>query len=340
MEPRTRCKIILNPTAGKGRAGERAGEIEALLTAHGIAHEVVLTKAVWHAAELARDAGREGYGIVVAAGGDGTVNEVVNGLMLAAERGERPPALAAFSVGRGNDFAYGADLPSDLAGCVDVLAGGQERPLDVGRVVGGYFPEGRYFANGLGAGFDTIVGLEAAKMRHVHGAMAYVLGAVKTFIEYPEAPEVAIVLDGDEAGAIRQRSHMISVMNGKRLGGTFFMAPRARNHDGLLDLCMTAGLTRRQMVSLVSRYVKGSQAGHPLIRTGKAARLSIRAPQGGLVVHADGETVCTDGDALEISCLPSRLRILYSPDLAAAFDKRDAAQDAQSGGQAGRGAGA
>ncbi|MBL8966396.1 MAG: acylglycerol kinase family protein, partial [Spirochaetaceae bacterium] len=98
---RLRYKIILNPTAGKGKAGERTAEIRTRLAASGLDFDIAETKGVWHAAELARDAGREGYGAVVAAGGDGTVNEVVNGLMLARGRGEEPPAMGVLSVGRG-----------------------------------------------------------------------------------------------------------------------------------------------------------------------------------------------------------------------------------------------
>lgn len=315
-----RFKIILNPVAGKGKAGERAPEIEALLRAQGIDHEVFQTKAVWHAAELAQRAGKEGFDVVVAAGGDGTVNEVINGLVMAAVAGEKVPTLGVLSVGRGNDFSYGADIPADLAACIAVLGAGASRPLDVGRVVGGFFPQGRYFGNGLGAGFDTMVGLEAAKMRHVHGSAAYIFGAIKTFIKFPSAPEVVVTLDGQDGKAIRQQTTMLSIMNGKRLGGTFFMAPRARNHDGLLNLCMTTGLSRGQVVSLVARYVKGSQEGHPSITTGKAAHYRIEAPAGGLVVHADGETICTDGSLLDITCLPGRLSILHDPGLCARIE--------------------
>lgn len=314
-----RYKVILNPVAGKGRAGTRAGEIEALLEARGIDHQVFLTKAVWHAAELARDARSEGFDVVVAAGGDGTVNEVVNGLMLSSARGEVPPAMGVLSVGRGNDFSYGADIPPDLEACVDVLAAGTERVMDVGRITGGYYPEGRFFANGIGVGFDTIVGLEAAKMKHVHGFMGYVFGALKTFVIYPKAPHVMVSLDGGKGGIIDQKSHQISIMNGRRMGGTFFMAPRARNWDGLLDLCMATELKRGAMISLMACYTKGTQAGHPGITTGTAARYSIEAPEGGLVVHADGETICVDGRSLEVECLPAALRLVYSTELAARF---------------------
>jgi YegS/Rv2252/BmrU family lipid kinase len=303
--------IILNPIAGKGRAAERIPEIEALLKSKGLDYDIRITQGVWHAAELARDAGKEGYAVVVAAGGDGTANEVINGLMLAAERGDAPPALGVLSIGRGNDFAFGAGIQGGLAANIDVLAAGLERPMDIGRLTGGDYPGGRYFGNGIGVGFDTIVGLEAAKLRYLHGFMAYVIGALKTFVMFPEAPDVRVEHDGV---VVEQASHQISIMNGRRMGGTFFMAPGADNRDGLLDICMAGRLNRREMVSLIVRYTKGTQAGHPKIKTGRSSRYAISAPNGGLVVHADGETICTNGSSLIVECLRSRIRVVCRGD--------------------------
>ena len=101
-------------------------------------------------------------------------------------------------------------------------------------------------------------------------------------------------------------------MNGKRMGGTFFMAPRSINHDGLFDICMAGRLTRGDMVALIARYTKGTQEGQPKITTGRSSRYAIAAPKGGLVVHADGETICTNGTAILAECLPSRINIVYS----------------------------
>ena len=324
---RSKHLIMLNPIAGKGRAGERLPEIEAGLKARGIDYELRLTTGVWHAAELARAAGREGFRVVVAAGGDGTVNEAINGLMLARASDEKVPVLGVLSVGRGNDFSYGADVPGDLDACLDVIAAGQSRPMDVGRVAGGDYPGGRYFGNGVGIGFDTIVGLEAAKMKRVHGFMAYVLGALKTLIIYPSAPEVRVeAIDENGATAvIAQKSHQISIMNGKRMGGTFFMAPSASNDDGLLDLCMAEDLSRGEMLGLVARYTKGTQAEHPRIKTGRYKSYSVAASSGGLVVHADGETICVNGTSLQISCVPSAFEILCRP--------KDSAKDSSKGGK-------
>ncbi|HUW42037.1 MAG TPA: YegS/Rv2252/BmrU family lipid kinase [Rectinemataceae bacterium] len=302
-----RCKLIFNPAAAQGKAAGRLAEVEALLRARGIDYELHLTKAVGHAIELAREAAREGFSTLASAGGDGTTNEVINGLMAADARGDTIPALAVLGIGRGNDFEYGAGLPSSLAESVGLLAAGSSRLVDVGLVTGGDYPRGRYFGNGIGIGFDTIVGLAAAKMRRVHGFMGYVLGALRTMAVYPEAPEVTVAFDSRILG---QRSHQISIMNGKRMGGTFYMAPSADIRDGLLDLCMAESLTRREMLGLVVRYTKGTQATHPKVRTERSSRFEVLAPAGGLVVHADGETICTNGTNIVAECLGSKLRLL------------------------------
>jgi len=304
--------IIYNPVAGKGKAGEQLPETRALLAGRGLDHEIRLTTGVWHAACLAREASREGFDVVVAAGGDGTVNETINGLMLSRVRGDEIPAMGVLAAGRGNDFCYGADIPEQLTACIDALMRDERRPLDIGLVTGGDYPDGRYFGNGLGAGFDTIVGLEAAKMKQVRGSMAYVFGAVKSFIKFPAAPFIRVktadaVLEG--------KSHQVSIMNGKRLGGTFFYAPWAESHDGLLDLGVANELTRRSMVKLIMDITKSGHGGNPDMRFSRSARFEITAPDGGLVVHADGETICTNGTSLTVECLPGKVSLVCVPGL-------------------------
>ncbi|GAB1483109.1 diacylglycerol kinase family lipid kinase [Treponema sp.] len=301
--------VILNPVAAKGLAGERREELEQLLIDQGLVYDLVLTEYVWHAAELAREAGKKGYKVVVACGGDGTMNEVINGLMIAYDQGEAIPAMAGLALGRGNDFAHGADIPYDLPTGVTSLIAGQARSMDVGIIRGGLYPEGRYFGNGVGIGFDTIVGLEAAKMKLIKGFMTYVAGALKTFIMYPTAPLVRFEHDSN---ILEQESHQISIMNGDRMGGTFFMAPDARNHDGIFDFCIATRLRRRDMAAAIVRYTKGTQAELPFFKMGRSRHFSIEAEKGGLYVHADGETICKNGTRVEIDCLPGRIQMICS----------------------------
>lgn len=292
--------LVLNPTAGKGRAGEHRDEIEVALRRHGLNFETVLTTGPWHAAELARSAGSAGYARLIAAGGDGTLNEVINGLMLARKAGQRNPALGVLPVGRGNDLAYGMGIPLELAKAAETIAIAPPRPFDIGFVRGGDYPEGRWFGNGVGIGFDARVGFAAAKYRHIHGSLTYTVGAIRTFALFPAATEVSIrspELNHDGA------CHQISIMNGSRMGGSYYMAPEARVDDGHLDLCIVGKTGRLEMAGLILRYTKGSQAGHPKVRMARAMKVAVEAPRGGLAVHADGETICESGDRIEVECI-------------------------------------
>ncbi len=303
-------KIIFNPTAGRGSAESRIPELEQLLRRHGIEYGLERTERPMHAAELALQAAGQGFEVVVAAGGDGTSNEVLNGLMAAKKKSPRIPAMGILSVGRGNDFGYGAGVPASLEEGCAVLAGGHRQPMDVGHLVGGDFPQGRYFGNGIGVGFDTVVGLEAAKMKWAKGFLGYVIGALKTMFLYYRAPLVRIVFG---QSPIEQKSIQISVMNGRRMGGTFYMAPEARNDDGLLDLCIADEMPRLQMLALIMQYMKGTQGGSPHIRTGRGRTVEIQALDGELVVHADGETIGIHAQSLRVECLPGAVQMVCRP---------------------------
>jgi diacylglycerol kinase (ATP) len=301
-------RIIVNPTAGGG-AGERAiPTIEQLLRGYGLDFDLVRTGRPWHAAELAQQACRDGYAVVVAVGGDGTANEVLNGLMQAREQGAgEGTAMGVLAVGRGNDFAFAAGVPAGLeAGC-RALAQGQRRSIDVGRVVGGLYPQGRYFGNGVGIGFDAVVGFEALKLKRLHGFPCYIVAALKTIFLYYHAPLVRIAYDGE---AIEQPSLLVSVMNGRRMGGGFMMAPDSSPDDGLLDLCIGAQVSRARIFLLMLRFMKGSQATHPAIKTGRGRRVVVTALEGALAAHADGETLCTEANELDIEILPARLQVV------------------------------
>ena len=321
--------VIFNPTADHGKALKHVAQIEASLDRHNISYKLELTRSSGHAIKLAREAAREsvenyragraGLQAVVAAGGDGTVNEVINGLMEAKAELNMSgpnvefPALGVIPVGRGNDFAYGAGVEHDLEKSCRLLKADQYYEMDVGLVRGGMFPQGRYFANGIGIGFDTLVGLEAAKVTWIPGFLGYVYGALKTLLVYPQSPMVCISYDGGTSGAQRVEVHsqQISIMNGRRMGGAFFMAPEGINFDKLLDLCMTKGELRRgELLSALGQYTRGTQAENPHVLTDRAKTFEFEASEGGLVCHADGETVCTDGKNLQVECIPHALHML------------------------------
>jgi YegS/Rv2252/BmrU family lipid kinase len=302
-------KIIVNPTSGRGSAGRAVPQIDNLLREHGLDFEIVKTEYPWHAAELAREAAADGFNVVVAAGGDGTVNETINGLMGAKEAGSALPALGVLSVGRGNDFAFSMGIPAELeAGC-KALANDQRRSIDIGRVVGGLYPQGRYFGNGVGIGFDAVVGFEALKLKRLHGFPSYLVAALKTIFLYFHAPQVKITF-GDESRELP--ALMVSVMNGQRMGGGFMMAPQGRSDDGLLNVCIVQQVSRPQMFSLIAKFMGGTQDADPAVQRIHTRQLLVTARQGVLPAHADGETLCVDGNELSVTLLPNQIDLIYA----------------------------
>jgi len=305
-----RHMIIANPTAGRGASGEAIPQIERLLSEYGLDFDLVRTERPWHAAELAQEAAAAEYDVVVAMGGDGTANEVLNGLMWAKGAGGNTAAMGILCVGRGNDFAYGMGIPTDLqAGC-RTLAQGNRRTVDVGRVAGGLYPEGRYFGNGVGIGFDAVVGFEAVKMTWLTGFPSYIVAVLKTVFLYYKAPLTRI--EHDEQ-AITQPSLMISIMNGQRMGGGFYMAPEGAPDDGVFDLCIAHEVSRPRIFGLIPHFLKGTQATQEPINMTQARRVVVTAVEGILPAHADGETLCTDGQWLEIELLPGQIDMVTQP---------------------------
>jgi YegS/Rv2252/BmrU family lipid kinase len=303
-----RHKIIVNPISGRGEGKADIPRAEALLRTLGIPFDLVCTERPMHAVTLARAAAAEGYGVVVAMGGDGTANEVLNGLIQARLAGEGTAAMGIIAVGQGNDFADGIGVPHGLEASCRVLAAGRRRRIDAGKVTGELFPEGRFFGNGIGIGFDAVVGLEAAKLTWLSGFPCYLVAALKTIFLYYHAPLLRITYDG---GALEQPSLMVSVMNGRRMGGAFHMTPQSKNDDGRFTVCLAGEVSRLGIFLLIPRFIRGNQAGHPAIRFFDTARLSVRALRGSLTAHADGETLCTEGESLAAEMLPQAIEVVY-----------------------------
>lgn len=299
--------IIFNPTADKGSAPKHIPAINEFLQKHKCDYEIHLTKYSGHAIKLAYDFAFHENNIIVAAGGDGTCNEVINGLMQARAKNDYTPKMAVIPIGTGNDFAYGAHVRGSVAESLQALIEGAVYDLDIGLIIGGDFPNGRYFGNGIGVGFDTIVGLEAAKLKHIHGAAGYVVAALKTLIIYPPAPEIELKYDDT---VINVKPALVSIMNGNRMGGTFFMSPEANNCDGIFNLCMTKQGKRSELLKAMYHYLKGTQSTLESTTTLQSSRFELKALKGELAVHADGETICEAGSEISIECIPSALKII------------------------------
>jgi diacylglycerol kinase (ATP) len=302
--------VIVNPTSGRGLGEKSIPQIESNLRESGLDFTLVRTERVWHAGELAENATRDGYDVIVCASGDGTVNEAINGIMKAKKAGFNGAAFTVLGIGTGNDFAGGTGIPTNLTDGLKALKENKRKKIDIGMVKGGDYPEGRYFGNGIGVGFDAAVGNEAIKVRWTRGLMAYLIGVIKTVFLYYNPAQVEIILDGKET--IKQRSLMISVMNGRRMGGGFQMAPESQADDGLFDLCIAETASKGRILQMIPHFIKGTQAGLPEIQMKRAKTVSIQSLDVTFPAHADGEFICLDGSHLTLELLPQELEIIHA----------------------------
>ncbi len=309
----SRIKVILNPVADRGRARELGPEIKALLGAYGD-FGWVETSRPGEAIQLATRARDEGHDIVVAAGGDGTAQEVLNGLLDGSRDDQVCGTLGLIPIGSGNDFAWMMGVapgvrqtrgPQGIEGAIQKLFAGKTRVIDVGSICD-EAQHCRYFGNGVGIGFDGIVNIESRKIKRVRGFLMYTLAVLRTLFLYYRAPCAVLELDGQR---VEQPLLMLSVANGRRYAGGFYVTPQAEADDGQFDLCIVDQLSRLQMLNLVPKFMNGTQAASPHVKMSHARRVVVRCDEG-YAVHADGEIFATAAKALTMQILTQKLRVI------------------------------
>ena len=293
-----KIKIILNPYANRWGAKERIPAIEAALAAAGVTYDLVQTEAPGQGTGEARAAALAGYDAVVAAGGDGTANEVVNGLIQAAGDGPTVP-LGLLPVGTGNDFGDMVGLPRDLDEAVRVIAAGKTRQIDAGRV------NNHYFDNNCAVAMEPMVTIENIKMTRVSGNIRYVAALVKAIIRL-KAWQMRITWDG---GGYEGPTLLLSVCNSPRTGGLFLMSPGATMDDGLLDFVLAPDLSKWEVLTILPRLFNGTHIKHPKLTFGQTTRLTIES-EPGTPIHADGEVIAFSETRIEYEILPGKLTVL------------------------------
>ena len=299
-----KIKLILNPITNHGRSLQMASGLRPLTA--GLNAAWIETQSTAHATELARQAGIEGCDLVVACGGDGTVHEVINGLMQVTER-ERP-ALGIVPLGSGNDFAHILGIPGDPAEALQSCLLGQPHSIDMGLVRDG---QGRqeYFNNTLGIGFDAVVTIHTRRITAIHGFMMYLIATLQTIFRNFNPMDLHVVTDRESWD---QSTIMLTLGNGPREGGGFLVTPEARLDDGILDYVTIRKISRLTMLRLVPEVMKGTHARFKQVRMGTCRKMEITSKQP-LNVHCDGEIFAgfdSDIRKLEIEILPDALHFL------------------------------
>ncbi len=285
--------VVLNPAAGRGQAGERERDVREALRHAGMKPTVRRTLKPGHGIALARAAARGGAPFVVAAGGDGTINEVAQGLV-----GTDVP-LGMLPLGSGNDYVRVLGIPSSLPGAAAVLGRVRTRKVDVGSV------GDRYYLNSLGMGIDGQIAWDYKRHWWLKGEPGYYIAAVYQMLRFR-----AFHAQVETEGWTHSGHHLaISVMNGPYAGGGFHLAPGAAIDDGQLDVTMAGDYSRPMRLWVLPKTRDGSYLERPRMRRENARALTIRADRA-VPVHMDGEVLPQPMRELSIRLIPMGLTVI------------------------------
>jgi len=294
-----RAFVVVNPAAGGGRTARRWPSLRERLRRVGLEFEVAETSGPGSATELARTAVADGWPLVVAVGGDGTVNEVANGLI--DPTGRPTGVLGAIMTGRGRDACRNLKIAADHAVAVRRLVHGEDVLVDVGAAEWSGAPP-RVFVSSAGAGFDAVAAIRAQSIRSP-GTVPYLLGVLHALRGHRPV-HAAITIDGRPTwtGSLT----MAVVANGPHYGGGMRIAPAARPDDGALDLLIVAGLRRAELLAWLPTVYWGAHLRSAKVTTARGRSIEI-VTEPAVPVHLDGEPIAAT--PIRIAVRPEALRV-------------------------------
>jgi diacylglycerol kinase (ATP) len=296
--------FLVNPASANGATGRRWPEIERRAAAAGLSGETLMSERPGHIAELAAQAVQSGVRLLVAVGGDGTVNEAVNGLL----GGGAPDGaeLAVIPRGTGRDFARSFGVPRNVDGAIAVARDGTARTVDVGRARFSRWdgsPAESYFANFGGAGISGAIARRAnASSKALGGRVSFIWATVAVFARWRSA-EITVTIDGEERAG---RMFEVLVQNGEFTAGGMWVTPGAAPDDGLFDVLLIGDITKPDFARTFPKVYRGSHLGHPKIDRVSGRRVAVDSPSR-LPIALDGEQPGTT--PVEFEVVPQALRV-------------------------------
>lgn len=294
------AKVILNPYANRWHAKERQQELETALQGAGISYELTLSERKDHAIELAAQAAQAGFSPVIAAGGDGTLSEVANGL-IRIPKNERPP-LGLMPLGTANDLVTNLKLPLVLADMAKIIARGQTRSMDVIRA------NERVFINNAGLGLEPFVTIQHEKISWIRGIARYL---VATFLAVMQNPKWDMELEWDD-GKFAGQVTLVSISNNPLTGGVFYTVPHADAFDGKLSFIygyLPSRLKIFKALPMLMKAGEGNISEHPAVHEVHATWLKVHSRQT-TPTHADGELFSRAIQDVEYRVVPGGIDIL------------------------------
>lgn len=294
---RSTC-LIVNPAAGRGAVGANLQSVRSAFAAHGI-DEVYETTAPGDEERLAARAVRDGVQTIVAVGGDGTCGRVANAILQSASECR----LAVVPAGTGNDFAktlgVSRHAPEQVA---DLVAVGDARQIDIG------LADGHYFLNSCGFGFDASVLEATSRVRFLKGDAVYIYSALRQLFTYRGVEVSVSGAPGVKSGSML----MVTVSNGRWLGGAFKIAPQASVLDGKLDACFLGDSNVMQRMKLFLGAMRGTHIGMPSVSVAGIQELSLTFPENPLM-EVDGELRRAQSRTVNLKCVPRALSVVAAP---------------------------
>jgi YegS/Rv2252/BmrU family lipid kinase len=285
-----RFLLLVNPSAGGGRAGGVLEQARAALDRHGASYRVVMTRSIEHGIEEARS-GAAGGETPTVVSGDGLIGQVGGALA----GGEVP--LGVIPGGRGNDFARVVGIPTDAEAAVGVLVGGHTRRIDVGKL------GERRFLCIASCGFDSDANRIANDARFVRGSAVYAYAALRALAGWKPAT-FTLTLDGETT---QVTGYSVAVANSKAYGGGMFVAPDAELDDGLLDVVTTAKVGKLHFLRNLPKVFDGSHVNNEEVVVSRAAEVRVEADRP-FAVYADGDHLADL--PVTVSLLPQALRVI------------------------------
>jgi len=304
--------VIVNPASAGGQTGRRWPGVAGRLRAAGLDFDVAPTSRRGEAEALSRQALRDGRSLVVAAGGDGTINEVVNGFFEAGEPIATGACLGVLPMGTGGDLRRTLGHPLDVEGAAAVLRAGRARTVDTGRITCAPLPPRgggsvvRHFVNiaDAGIGGDVVDRVNRGR-RLINGEVTFLLASIRTLLTWRNRP-MRVVLDGRARELVAQQ---VVVANCRYFGGGMCVAPKAVPHDGLFDVVIAGDLGAWENVRGLRRIREGTHldAGSPKLSQALAERVEISSTEV-TRVDADGEQPGVLPALIEVQ--PGSLRVV------------------------------
>ncbi len=303
--------VVVNPNAGIGKVSRDWGRISGLLDSHGFDYQAVFTEGPAHAIDLVADHIKEGFRKIIAVGGDGTMNEVVNGIFNKPVLPTTDITVGMISVGTGNDWVRTYNIPMDYEKAIGVLKRGYTMYQDAGivRFYNSTVQTMRYFVNMAGLGFDGLVAQKtnADKARGKGNPLLYLKHLIGSLFSYKSCT-ATVTVDGQ---VVRDKIFSISIGIGQYNGGGMQQAPDAKPDDGLFDLTLIKDLSKWSVIASVRRLYDGSIKKHKRVKTllGKNIRIDCEAP---ILLEADGESL--GHSPFEFEMVPRSVKVIVNED--------------------------